>query len=226
MVVRWLKPEIRAKIWEDYDRAGRPTLARQFKNWAHEATERLNLPEKLYRSVAQVVVDETQLIHQQTQISAHQEARLMGELLGGGLVAALETFRDALKANKRRPLLDRSGRPARDEAGKLIWVVTEDWPSRIAAARNLAQIYGMFAPQQVQVEAHVTVEDLSDAELVREFGELQNGIAAYLVRKQAECGPGAEPEAEPEAGKGQADRRRIAGPEGDRGSMVLDARLY
>lgn len=164
-------PVVRAKVWAEFEKAN-PRGGEEYKAWCETTAELLNVS---VDQVKRVVASESDALNAQIRRATLTEAQKVANLLGATVTAALEVLGEALEAGKRKPLLDKSGKPQFDpETGQLIYLEEPDWQARIMAANKLIHVHGAYAPQQYEVKTDVThsFAALTEAELEQQFKEL------------------------------------------------------
>jgi hypothetical protein len=172
-------PILRAAIWERWE-AERPRAGHDYAAWVERVAEEAAVPQHVVRNVvsrgAGALLNE---INRRTLTHAQEIA----ELLGADLVSALETFRRGLTATRKRPLLDKAGRPKLlDPNGPLTaenvtFIEVEDWDARLSAAHSLVEVYGARAPQQIEVNSKTVVMDLTTEEALAEIAQVAERAA-------------------------------------------------
>jgi len=95
----------------------------------------------------------------------------------------VETVRETMRAVKKRPVIDKSGRAVLGPDNQPIIIEAPDYTSRLKACDIAAKLVGAYAPKQVQIEArheHLHT-DLTEDELRRQIRELGGAVGITFV---------------------------------------------
>lgn len=181
-------PVLRAAIWERWE-AERPRAGHEYQAWVERVAGEACVPATVVRNIvsrgAGTLLNE---INRRTLTHAQEIA----ELLGADLVSALETFRRGLHATRKRPLLDKAGRPKlKDPDGPLTpsnvtFIEVEDWDARLSAARSLVEVFGARAPQQIEVKSQTVIMDLTTEQALAEIVKLRQAAASLEAQLSAD----------------------------------------
>lgn len=199
----------RELIWKDYELA-QPEKGADLESWCEETSERYGVS---VRVVRRVVTDrlETSLGASQRNY-VQRNAEIIADSIGATIAAACDAVAEALEANRSRMVYGPAGLPLMKPNGELQTFNTPDWGTRLKAADVIFKLRGSYAPQQLNVEAHHTITDLSDAQLEHRFHQL----IAFASKLRSAGGPDGT------LAVGAGDH----GAAGDQGPVVLDEPLH
>ena len=209
-------------IWERYEQR-RPRPGVEYDAFLEETAAELNLERK---QVSRCIASESNALQNQIRRATMTQAQIVAEQLGIDMVTALNVWRDGMQAVKRKPLLDKSGRPIRNDAGEIEYQVDPDHAIRMQAAHRVAQVHAMYAPQQYEVKGevqhnHAMMDEstlrLEIAELQRQLG-LSDASSAII-----DVLPG---NASAAVGAGAVGAGSPQGNQGDQGLLLLADSLH
>lgn len=185
-------------VWEAYDKSGHPA-GLEYDLWARELAEKLGLPEKEVRKVCSRA-DEAYLNELASAYTTH--AQRQAHVLGATLTQSISTLADCLEATKKRPFTDHKGRLVLDEVtGEPQWIITEDWPTRKAAAVDMIRLHGGFPAEKVEINQRTMIYDVTEHEATNELARLR----ASIDRLSEHLGSPKPPVAGIEAARGAAE---------------------
>lgn len=163
-------------LWGEYAEAGQP-VGTLYDRFVAEAAKRHGVTKtKVRRSLATAIQHFTASF--QNQIGT--KAQAVADLVGAGLIEAVTTLKEGLKAVHQKPLLDRGGKPVIDDGtGKPVVFSAPNWDARISSAKALIDLHPK--PRQeikVETEEH-HYHHMSDADLMVEFEEIRNRLERF-----------------------------------------------
>jgi hypothetical protein len=124
-------------------------------------------------------------LRQHTATSSQKTAML----LGATQARALAVFNEAMGAEEVTFLRDRHGDPVLDEDGKPKEVRNPLWGIRLKGAENVTKIFGGYAPEQIEVNGTIRLEDMTTDQMLERLSESQRRIEA-LSRELTEASAG------------------------------------
>lgn len=149
------------------------------------------------------------------------DAQTQLDIAGATEIEAAQALARALKAKKRRPLMAR-GVPVRDAEGNLVWVETEDHAVRLAAAKQVFEIKGAYAPQKIEVEHGISEElrELTEEALSLRLAEVHArlGKVQTIEAKAVDVTKERTPETN---SRGGGPRKGVSLPAGAAGPFLL-----
>ena len=189
----------------------RPRVGPELDDFVAECCEYYRLGEEEVRSVVSAAQKVFQRQFNQTVLSIAQQVAEIHTLTPERIMRKLS---ELLDAETKKPILDKNGRPVRNEqTGEIETLRIPDRRTQLQAIEMVNKIQGNYAPKRLEVEGEIrhTFEELSDDELQRELSSIERQLTGQPI------------DARFEVESSTAHRRGEAAQGGERRVLLADA---
>lgn len=178
----------RAKIWAAFDRQN-PEIGLQFDQFIETQSAEYGYSTDAVREVIASYIEVHQLKVNEDRHTAAQKTAI---LLGTTKAQVINVLKEALSATKSELIYEQADGAKFAKVGpdgELLVHEQPDWKARLDAAKQLNQIQGAFAPDQLVVDLNARVQhthQLSDAELDRRWQSIPIEVKRILAPRAIE----------------------------------------
>lgn len=119
-----------------------------FDEWCEDNCDRWHIDaDRLKRWI----IDAQQTKLTEANCDRSNSAAKVANLMGATVKRTLAVYLDALSAVKVKRLVDRNGKPVKDDDGKPMQLEQPDWEPRLKAAEQIGKILGVYAPEKQEL---------------------------------------------------------------------------